>query len=155
MALRAALAAAAELEALYVMSHLASADEPQATQNASQRAEMLKIAAEFAPLPVCFGNSGGMLMGADFQGALVRPGIALYGGAPHVGRVGPMAPVVGLSLTVAQIRDVPEAALIGYSATYRAAAPMRLAVLAAGYADGLPRVLGGRGAAYYLSLIHI
>ena len=39
--------------------------------------------------------------------------------------------------------------MIGYSATYRAAAPMRLAVLAAGYADGLPRVLGGRGAAYY------
>lgn len=146
---RAALAAAPEIEALYVMSHLASADEPDAAQNASQRAEMLKIAAEFAPLPVCFGNSGGVLMGTDFHGALVRPGIAIYGGAPHAGRVGPMAPVVGLSLSVAQIREVPEGALIGYSATYRAAAPMRLAVLAAGYADGLPRALSGRGAAYY------
>jgi alanine racemase len=147
-ALHAEIAASPEIEVLYVMSHLASADEPEKAQNAHQLADMRKIAEEFAPLPLCFANSGGVLMGADFHGALARPGIALYGGAPHAGAANPMEPVVSLSIAVVQTRTVPAGSLVGYSGTHVTRAETRLATLAAGYADGLPRSLSNRGAVY-------
>lgn len=137
------------IEPLYIMSHLASADEPGAAQNAAQLTEMHKVVAEFPDLPLCFANSGGILMGADFHGTLARPGIALYGGAAHAGAPNPMEPVASLSIAVVQTRTVPAGTLIGYSGTHVAEREMRLATLAAGYADGLPRSLSSRGAVYF------
>lgn len=148
-ALAAELADCPELEILYVMSHLASADEPGSAQNAAQRAEMQKVVAEFPGIPLCFANSGGIMMGADYHGALCRPGIALYGCAPHPGSPNPMEPVVSLAIAVVQTRTVPAGTRVGYSGTHVTTAETRLATLAAGYADGLLRSLSGRGAVYY------
>lgn len=148
-ALHAEIAASPEIEVLYIMSHLASADEPEKAQNAAQLAEMRKVMEEFAPLPLCFANSGGVLMGADFHGALARPGIALYGGAPHAAAANPMEPVVSLSIAVVQTRTVPAGTHVGYSGMHVTTAETRLATLAAGYADGLLRSLSNRGAVYY------
>ncbi|MCK1612603.1 MULTISPECIES: alanine racemase [unclassified Bradyrhizobium] len=138
-----------ELEVLYVMSHLASADEPTKGQNAAQLAEMQMVTKEFAPAPSCFANSAGVLMGKDYHGALVRPGIALYGGAPQVDAANPMEPVVSLSIAVAQTRTVPRGTMVGYSGTRVTSGSTRLATLCAGYADGLPRSLSSRGAVYF------
>ena len=70
------------VDLLYLMSHLASGDEADSVQNADQLAAMRKAAALFPSLPVCFANSGGIFLGESFRGAMVRSGIALYGGAP-------------------------------------------------------------------------
>ncbi|MCB8876297.1 alanine racemase [Acidisoma silvae] len=148
-ALHAEIQNSPDIEILYVMSHLASADEPDSAQNASQLSEMRKVAEEFAPLPLCFANSGGVLMGADYHGALARPGIALYGGAPHAGAANPMEPVVSLSIAVVQTHTVPASTAIGYSGTHVTTGETRLATLAAGYADGLHRALSSRGAVYF------
>jgi alanine racemase len=148
-ALRVKIAQSPELEVLYVMSHLASADEPRKPQNAAQLVEMQAVAHEFAPAPFCFANSAGVLMGKEYHGALVRPGIALYGGALQVDVANPMEPVVSLSIAVAQTRTVPAGTLVGYSGTYVASSSTRLATLCAGYADGLPRSLSGLGAVYF------
>lgn len=148
-ALAAAIASCPELEILYIMSHLASGDEPASAQNAAQLAEMRRVVAEFPGIPLCFANSGGILMGADYHGVLARPGIALYGGAPHIGAPNPMEPVVSLSIAVVQTRSVPAGSRVGYSGTHVTAAETRIATLAAGYADGLLRSLSGRGAVYY------
>jgi alanine racemase len=43
------------------------------------------------------------------------------------------------------VKDVPEGALVGYGGSFRAPRPMRIGVLAAGYADGLPHRLSNRG----------
>ena len=136
------------IEVLFVMSHLASADDADSMQNADQRDEMRRVAEEFPQFPVCFANSGGIFLGRDYHGALARPGIALYGGAPTAGRENPMEPVVGLDIAVVQTRTVPAGTGIGYSATHVTTKTTRLATIAAGYADGLPRSLGGKGAAY-------
>lgn len=137
------------LDLLYVMSHLASADDNESDQNPAQLAEMQRVSEEFSGMSVCFANSGGVFLGTQYQADLVRPGIALYGGAPTGGRQNPMEPVVKLDVAVVQTRTVPPGAAIGYSSSFIATSQMRLATLAIGYADGLPRSLSNRGAFYH------
>ena len=67
---------------------------------------------------------------------LARPGIALYGGAPTAGRPNPMEPVVRLDVAVVQTRTVPAGTRVGYSGAHLTVGEMRLATIAAGYADG-------------------
>lgn len=138
----------AGVRVVYLMSHLACADEPDNPQNADQLAAMRRFAALFPGVPPCFANSGGIFLGADYHGALARPGIALYGGAPAAGDVNPMEPVVRLDVRVIQTRTVPAGARVGYGGAHVTAGETRLATIAAGYADGLSRHLGGRGAVY-------
>lgn len=137
------------IDIAFVMSHLACADEPDHVSNAAQLAVMRKAATAFPETPVCFSNSGGIFLGNDYHNALLRPGIALYGGAPSAAGPNPMKPVVRLDLAVIQTRTVPAGSLVGYGGSFTASAPTRLATIAAGYADGLPRSLSNRGAAWY------
>ena len=136
------------IDVLYIMSHLASADDTDSAQNGDQRNEMRRVAADFPQFPVSFANSGGIFLGGDYHGLLARPGVALYGAAPTAGRANPMEPVVSLDIAVIQTRTVPPGSRIGYSGAHVAMDTTRLATIAAGYADGLPRSLSGRGAAY-------
>ncbi len=82
-------------------------------------------------------------------GNLVRPGHAVYGyvsparGAPP--RALHVAPALTWKVTVLEVKDVEMGGLIGYGGIHRAAHPMRIAVIAAGYADGIPHRLGNRG----------
>ncbi|MBS7541930.1 alanine racemase [Ancylobacter oerskovii] len=138
----------AGVEILHVMSHLACADEPDNAQNAAQLAAFERLAALFPQATPCFANSGGSFLGPAYAGSLARPGIALYGGAPIGGRPNPMAPVVRLDVPVIQTRTVPAGARIGYGGRFVAPTQMRLATVAAGYADGLPRHLTDHGAAF-------
>ncbi|MFC0810449.1 alanine racemase, partial [Ensifer sp. P24N7] len=86
--------AESHIDVLFVMSHLASADDVDSAQNGDQRAEMETVAAEFSQFPVCFATSGGIFLGTCDHGALVRPGVARYGGAPTGGTASPRALVV-------------------------------------------------------------
>ncbi len=142
------LAASGSIDVQFIMSHLASADEAESEQNGNQLAEMNRIAAEFPEFDLCFANSGGIFLGRPYHGVLARPGIALYGGAPTANQPNPMEPVLRLDVAVVQTRTVPAGARVGYSGTHIAAGETRLATIAAGYADGLPRSLSGRGAVY-------
>ncbi|NTF34019.1 alanine racemase [Rhizobium skierniewicense] len=134
---------------VFVMSHLACADEPEHAANGSQLMVMHEASLLFPDAPVCFANSGGIFLGADYHNAVMRPGIALYGGAPSSARPNPMKPVVRLDVAVVQTRTVPADTLVGYGGTLRTSTETRLATIAAGYADGLPRALSNRGAAYF------
>ncbi|KRD66999.1 alanine racemase [Ensifer sp. Root278] len=142
------LAASGGIDVQFIMSHLASADEAENEQNGSQLAEMNRITAEFPEFHLCFANSGGIFLGRPYHGVLARPGIALYGGAPTANQPNPMEPVLRLDVAIVQTRTVPAGARVGYSGTHIAAGETRLATIAAGYADGLPRSLSGRGAVY-------
>ena len=145
----AAAASTAPLDLLFVMSHLASADEPGHVQNGEQLDALRHVRAAFPLVPISFGNSGGVFLGANFHGALVRPGIATYGGAPVAGGINPMELVVSVDIAVVQTRAVPAGARVGYGGAHVTQAPRRLATLAAGYADGIPRALSDRGAVFF------
>jgi alanine racemase len=133
----------------FIMSHLASADEPESEQNGGQLAALETIRRKFPQLPICFANSGGVFLGVDYHASLARPGIALYGGNPIGQAVNPMEPVVGLKVAVVQVRTVSPGTRVGYGGAYVSTTEMRIATIAAGYADGLPRSLGDRGAVYF------
>ena len=83
--------------------------------------------------------------------AMLRPGLALYGYAPRfTGGAKPkvadeLKPVLTWKSLVASLRTVEPGETAGYCATFRAARPTRLALLAVGYADGLNRLLSNRG----------
>lgn len=136
------------IDVLFLMSHLASADDVASAQNDDQRGEMNRVAEEFPQVPVCLANSGGIFLGKKYHGVLARPGIALYGGAPTAGAQNPMEPVISLDIAVVQTRAVPAYTRVGYSGAHVTTGFTRLATIAAGYADGLPRSLSGRGAVY-------
>jgi alanine racemase len=83
-------------------------------------------------------------------GNLVRPGHAIYGYvSPVRGKaprsVLPVQPALTWKATVLTVKDLEAGSLVGYGGMYRAEAAMRIAVLAAGYADGVPHRLGNRG----------
>ncbi|MBB3649614.1 alanine racemase [Rhizobium sp. BK619] len=146
--LAAALGDGSNVEILFIMSHLASADDMESDQNGEQLAEMARIADEFPGFDISFANSGGVFLGDAYHGVLARPGIALYGGAPNTGETNPMEPVVSLDVAVVQTRTLLAGAKVGYGGAHVTQRQMRLATIAAGYADGLPRSLGDRGAVY-------
>jgi alanine racemase len=81
---------------------------------------------------------------------MVRPGHALYGyvspaRGPAPASILRVAPALNWKARILAIKNVPEGALIGYGGMFRAPRPMRIAVLAVGYADGLPHRLSNRG----------
>ena len=50
-----------------------------------------------------------------------------------------------MKAAILAVKDIPQGSLVGYGGMYRASRPMRIAVLAAGYADGIPHRLSNRG----------
>ena len=124
-----------------VVSHLACADEPEHPMNRQQLEAFQAINQRVPNIPSSLCNSAGILLGQNYQFDIVRPGIALYGGNPVPNQPNQMQPVVKLDIRIAQIRDVPANAHIGYGATQRLKRDSRIATLSLGYADGFFRHL--------------
>ncbi|MEJ1158511.1 alanine racemase [Prosthecomicrobium sp. N25] len=122
-----------------VMSHLACADEPEHPLNGRQLERFRAAAALFPGLPASLANSAGIFLGADYQAGLVRPGVALYGGAVRSGRPSPMMPVLHLSAPILRIRRVAAGETVGYGAAETLRRDSRVAILSVGYADGYRR----------------
>lgn len=135
----------AGLDPCLVMSHLACSDEPAHPLNAAQLAAFTAVRARFPGTEASLANSSGVFLGPDYGFDLGRPGLALYGGNPTPGAPNPMCQVVSLQAKILQVRRVDTPRTVGYGATYRAAEGRLLATVAAGYADGLHRVLGNAG----------
>ena len=122
-----------------VMSHLACADDPAHPMNREQLDTFERLRASFPAARASLAASDGLMLGSDFHFDLVRPGSALYGGQASKDRASPVAPVLRVAARILQVEEVPAGARIGYSASYRATSPRRIATIAAGYADGVFR----------------
>jgi alanine racemase len=125
-----------------VMSHLACAETLHHPLNARQVATFREIAARFSGVPASLANSSGIFLGGQFVFDMVRPGAAIYGVNPTPEADNPMQAVVDLKARVVQIRNVDRGDSVGYGATWTARRPTRLAIVAAGYADGYFRAAG-------------
>ncbi len=123
-----------------LMSHLACADMPRHVLNAAQLERFRSIAALYDGIPASLANSAGIHLGQHYHFGLVRPGIALYGGASHPDAKSDA--VVTAEARILQIRKAEMGETVGYGATAILGRESRIAVLAAGYADGYLRAAG-------------
>ena len=139
------LGALPPLDVRFVMTHLACADEPAHPLNAVQRERFAAVRAVWPGVPASFANSSGIFLGEGFGSDLARPGAALFGINPTPGRPNPMQCVLLLEAPIVQLRNVAAGGTVGYGATWVAPVDCRIAVVGAGYADGYPRSLSGRG----------
>jgi alanine racemase len=86
----------------------------------------------------------------DTLGNMVRPGHAIYGYVSPPRGEAPrcqikVKPVMCWKAAVLTVKDLPAGSQVGYGGIFRTAEPMRIAVLAVGYADGIPHRLSNRG----------
>lgn len=145
----------AALDVVLVMSHLASADDPADAANAAQHQAFETLRSMLPKAQASLAASDGLMLGPAFHFDLVRPGYALYGGQAFRGARAPVSHVVSLFARVLQVRDVAEGGAVGYSGTWRASRPSRIATLAAGYADGFARTASaGNGSPGGSVIIH-
>jgi alanine racemase len=141
------------LEIASVYSHLATADEPDSAFLALQKQRFDHVL-EALPLPTQRGqrpflhlaNSAGTLANPQYHYDLVRVGLALYGLAPahHLQQVIDLKPALLIQARITQVKTVPAGTGVSYGQVYHAQQDMRLATVALGYADGLPRNLSGK-----------
>ncbi|TYC63357.1 alanine racemase [Rhodobacterales bacterium] len=122
-----------------LMSHLACGSTPEHEMNQRQLRLFSEVTAPFAHIPRSLANSAGILMGPEYHFDLVRPGISLYGGKAIDTQPNAMRPVAKVEARIMLVRDVPEGDTVGYGAHQTAHRPLRNAVVAAGYADGMLR----------------
>ena len=145
----------ARLEGL--MTHFASAANYASSQTEDQLRVFQGICSDLAragvnppflhlssTTPVAYGRR-------DAWQRLVRPGHAIYGYVSPVAkgnappRLLDVRPALTWKTAILAVKDLPAGALVGYGGMYRTAQPMRIAVLAAGYADGIPHRLSSKG----------
>jgi alanine racemase len=127
-------------------SHLASAED-DGPLNSVQLGRWQEARAALPHRRAALANSAGILLGPDYHGDMTRPGLALYGGVPRAELAGTIRQVARPMAAVMQVRAIAAGETVGYNATFTAPGPMRVGVVALGYADGYLRSWsGGRGA---------
>ena len=152
-----------------VMTHLFASDETNGTATAQQLAQLesamqIVRSSRIRPQLLSVGASAALLgpeVDAIVQLAarcdlkpMLRPGLSLYGLVPRyhpaIGSTAPslssafrrLQPVLTWKTRIETVHDIAPGTHIGYNGTFTATAPMRVALLPVGYADGLDRRLG-------------
>lgn len=126
------------VEVRAVLSHLACAENAADPMNAVQLARLRETATAYPGARLSLANSAGCLL-EGFALDEVRPGIALYGGGPRGAADDRFRAVATLEAPVLQVRTVPRGETVGYGASFTAPETLRVAIVAAGYADGVLR----------------
>ncbi|MVW73049.1 alanine racemase [Bordetella sp. 15P40C-2] len=128
------------------MTHFACADGPEGVAEPMQVFRDVTDGLGNGPVSVC--NSAATLrypeiaLTSGAQAHWVRPGICLYGASPIAGESAEqlgLRPAMSLRSEIIGVQEVPVGAAVGYGALFRADRPMRIGVVACGYADGYPR----------------
>jgi alanine racemase len=137
-----------------VFTHFASADVPESPLFNDQRIRFEQALAVIddltRPAPRSFmrhaGNSAALLRDSRVWYDAVRPGLLLYGIVPPpLASTIPLEPVMSLTSRVVAVKGLRPGEGVGYGWRFQTESPRTIAVVPAGYADGLDTRLGGRG----------
>lgn len=135
-----------------IYTHFASSDvDPEHTlAQAKAFQTVIQDVAKLGVRPrwIHMANSSALLRFPETHGNLVRPGIAFYGVPPYAGaeKEVVLKSVLTWKSRIIFLKTVPAGTSVSYARTWVAKRESRIATLAAGYADGLPRLCTNRGA---------
>lgn len=127
-------------------THFANAETPDCAFSKTQleafeKARTCFEAAGFKPSMIHVAKSSAIVngIGISIENSWVRPGIALYGGCEG------FEPVMSLKAPVTLVKILKTGDTVGYDRTWRAPKETRIALIRAGYGDGIPRELSNTG----------
>jgi len=126
-------------KSITLMTHFATADGPPGIEKAMRRFDE---ATKGMDLPRSLANTAGIFAHPASHADIVRLGIGLYGATPFEDRTAQslgLVPAMTLESKIIAVQDLPAGETIGYGGTFRAERPMRVGIVACGYADGYPR----------------
>lgn len=132
-----------------VYTHFATADDPESPMLEEQRVRFERACGTIAGLGAAIparhaANSAAFLRDSRVWHDLVRPGLLLYGVVPPpLWSTLALQPVLSLTSRVVAVRGVRVGEGIGYGWRHAEASPRTIAVIPAGYADGLDTRLSG------------
>jgi alanine racemase len=128
-----------------LMSHLATADEPDPAFARAQVRAFAAVADAFPPCARHLANSAGTLRLPEARFDAGRCGIALYGISPSDDDpyAEGLTPVLSWTSEVAALRRLAPGQSSGYGRRLVAERELRIALVPVGYADGYPRTLSG------------
>ncbi|MCP1416382.1 alanine racemase [Pseudomonas laurylsulfativorans] len=136
------LLASGKVAKVVLMSHFARADELH-EQASTDQVAVFEAARKGLSAEVSLRNSPAVLGWPQIHSDWVRPGIMLYGATPfeEANEVASrLQPVMTLESKVISVRELPAGEPVGYGAKFITPKPMRIGVVAMGYADGYPRL---------------
>ncbi len=140
-----------------LMTHLASAADyaGEQTENQARAFEAVRVElAELGVAPPIVHMASSIQVAYGRRPAwrqMVRPGHAIYGYVSPIARgeappkLLDVKPALSWKAALLAVKDLPVGALVGYGGMFRTPAAMRIGVLAAGYADGIPHRLSNKG----------
>lgn len=136
------------LDVPLVLSHLGSAADPAEPRNPQQLARFRELRALFPDARAALAASAGAFLGPDYRHDMIRAGISLFGGGPEEVADPRLRAVATLTAPILDIRNLQPGDRVGYGSAFTAERPMRVAIVGAGYADGVIRAAMGKGCAW-------
>lgn len=134
-----------------IMTHFASSANLQSSETADQVAAFEQVVSQVEVEYVHLSSTSPIHFGLRRTWRnLVRPGLALYGYVSAARGAAPetlleVTPALTWKARVLLVKDLPTGARVGYGGLYTAESPVRIAIVGAGYADGIPHRLSNRG----------
>ena len=135
-----------QVDEISLMSHFSDADGPRGV---GHQVRVFAEATRDLPGERSLANSAAVLRearAAEVRADWVRPGIAVYGSAPdfpeHDAAHWQLQPTMTLASRIIGVQQLQAGDTVGYGSSFTADAPMRIGILACGYADGYPRHCG-------------
>jgi alanine racemase len=132
-----------QVDEISLMTHFSDADGPKGIE---RQVQVFDEITRDLPGERTLSNSAASLrfgMDAGIRADWIRPGIAVYGSAPdypeHDIAHWDLQPTMTLAARIIAVQELAPGATVGYGSSFTADAPLRIGVVACGYADGYPR----------------
>ncbi|MFC5496487.1 alanine racemase [Caenimonas terrae] len=132
-----------QVDEISLMTHFSDADGPRGI---GHQLQVFADVTRDLPGERSLGNSAAALRHGDdpaVRADWIRPGIAIYGSAPdfpaHDAAHWELQPAMTLASRIIGVQELAPGDTVGYGSSFAADAPLRVGVVACGYADGYPR----------------
>lgn len=133
------------LNLLFIMSHLACADDVSSDMNKKQLERFNAALKRFCNPKSCLSATNGIFLGEDYQFDMVRPGKSIYGFSIRKDMIGVVKPVMNIFSRIVQVNHLKKGDTVGYGSTYIVSHDMTSVTIGMGYSDGFMRKFSGFG----------